>query len=58
MGRKHRQILKINQETIKARRIVFDFREPSDPSLAMEAFITALNSDRDMSLDEVFIPEI
>ena len=52
------KFFKVNRETIKARRIVFDFRVPSVPSFAMEALITALNSDRELSLDEVFVLEM
>ena len=47
-----------NRETIKARRIVFDFRLPSVPAFVIEALNAAIQTDVDCGLDEILILEM
>jgi len=47
-----------NRETIKARRLVFDFRLPSVPVFVIEALNAAIQTDVECGLDEILILEM
>lgn len=49
------EFLKANQETIKARRLIFDFRMPSVPKFTIQALKMAIDIDQDSGLNEVLI---
>lgn len=50
--------LRANRDTIKARRLIFDFRTPSVPRFVVSALHQALVSDEDGLIEEVLILEM
>jgi hypothetical protein len=48
----------MNRETIKARRVLVDFRTPTVPDFAVLALNTALESTADPGLEEILILEM